>query len=178
MNKEVIYDCFDIEDKDIVKRIKSNDRDLIEQAYEDLYNKYSKLAFVCINNIVKNYSDSEDLLADTFLKVFENRDSLIEEKNLKYYIVTTAKNTSLNFVMKKRLETVNVDDMFLEDIEDADSNINEMIDVMKQYLNDIEMKIVLNHLIYALTFEEIGSHMNLSSNTVKTTYYRALKKVK
>ena len=95
-------------DNILIKKLKSKDRDMQEEGFEGIYYKYAKLAFTCINEIVKNYSDSEDLVSETFLSIFNKRETLLEEKNIKYYIVISAKNMALNFINKKKREDIYV----------------------------------------------------------------------
>ena len=54
----------------------------------------------------------------------------------------------------------------------------DMIDILRRNLEMVEVDIIIDHLVYAYTFEEIGHKLGLSTNTVKTKYFRALKKVK
>lgn len=167
-----------LDDKILIHKLKSNNPDLINEGFEGIFNKYSKLIFVCINNIVKDRISVEDLVSDTFLRLYENREKLKADKNFKYYLVTIAKNISLNELSKKQIEYSNVDDMYLEDVVDDKKDISEIINRLNEVLDIDEVKIVINHLIYGFTFEEIAYKTSQSTNTIKTKYYRAIKKVK
>ena len=168
----------EIDDKILIKKLKSKDQYKVDEAFEALYQKYSKLVYVCIKKYIKNNADIEDILSDTFLKIFEHRYDLNEAKNFKYYIVTTANNLAINFVKKKNNNYDLIDIDVVDEYESDDSEIKGMIDKLKEYLNDEEINIIIMHLIYAYTFDEIAKKENESENTIKTKYYRALKKVK
>ena len=168
----------EISDSLLIKKLKSKNRELIDEGYEGIYYKYAKLAFLCIHQIVKNYQDSEDLTQDVFINIFNNRDRLIEEKNLKYYIVVSAKNAAITFITKKKLECEYNDNYIYEDVSDSDSHIQEIINIMRKYLDEEEIDIIIDHIIYGDSFKDIASKKGVSENTIKTKYYRAIDKVK
>ena len=49
---------------------------------------------------------------------------------------------------------------------------------LKASLREIEVKIILLHLLEVKTFNEISKIVSMKEKTVKTCYYRALKKIK
>jgi RNA polymerase sigma-70 factor (ECF subfamily) len=44
-----------------------------------------------------------------------------------------------------------------------------------QSLSDLDQKILAGHVRFEMTFAEMAKQLDLSENTVKTRYYRALK---
>ena len=73
-------------EKRALKLLQSKKQTDIDMGFEYFFEKYSKLAFVCIYNITKNKEDSKDLVSDTFFSFFNKRDKLDKEKNIKYYM--------------------------------------------------------------------------------------------
>ena len=55
---------------------------------------------------------------------------------------------------------------------------NELIDMLSDYLTDEEINIIIYHFLYNETFENIAKKLNKNPNTIRTTYFRSLKKVK
>ena len=174
MNK----DYMNIPDHSIIKKLKSKDQNIVESGYEELYYKYSKLAYTCIKSIIRNSFDSEDITQDTFLSIFNNRDKLVSEKNLKYYVVVSAKNNALTFLSKKKLETRVDDDFIYDEAPSSNSELREIVEEIKKYLDKEEVDIILSHLLYGDTFSDIANKYNVSVNTIKTKYYRAIEKVR
>ena len=168
----------ELNDKILIKKLKSNNQQDIDDGFEGIYQKYSKLLYVCIHKYVASKENVEDLVSDTFLKVYENRYNLKADKNFKYYLVTTAKNLAINFIKKKENEVDVLDIDVVDENIYEDSNLKDMIDILRRNLEREEVDIIIDHLVYAYTFEEIGHKLGLSTNTVKTKYFRALKKVK
>lgn len=158
------------------KELKSNDPEIRMQAFNNIYNCYFKLVCFCVSQYVKNLEDLEEIVDDTFLSFFNNLDHLDESKNLKYYLLTIAKNKSLNYLRKNNKYTLLSDEMLLTIPYKDESFNNDILDVLKTILNYEELVIIMKHLIYGYSFKEIASYQNQSINTIMSTYRRALKK--
>ena len=55
---------------------------------------------------------------------------------------------------------------------------NELLSELKKYLNELEIKIIIYHLVYNFRFKEISDKLNIKINTVISIYNRAIKKFK
>ena len=53
---------------------------------------------------------------------------------------------------------------------------HDTLKVLKENLSDIEYNILSLHLFSELTFKEISSKLNMKESSVKTLYFRTLKK--
>lgn len=64
---------------------------------EQLYYKYSKLAYCVVGHYIERESDREDVVHDAFLKLIPKTE-LLQEMNetvLRTYVITTARNTAI-----------------------------------------------------------------------------------
>jgi RNA polymerase sigma factor (sigma-70 family) len=73
-------------------RIKASD----QAAFEVLFNLFQATIFNFLLFKTKDSSLAEDLLQETFLKVWKNRSTLDEARSLKNYLYTIADNLALN----------------------------------------------------------------------------------
>lgn len=80
--------------EDLISNYKNNN----ELAIEDIVAQYSNYVYKIIKNISKNISneDTEEILLDVFMAVWNNREKLKEELSLKPYIVGVTKNAIKN----------------------------------------------------------------------------------
>ncbi len=162
-----------------VRTLKGNKQNDIEEAFCYLYNKYCKLVYSCILAIVKDSRDAEELTDDTFIKLFNNRQNISEEKNFKFFLVTIAKNLAIDFLRKKRAKIVLDEEYIFNCIQTEEPK--EWIDIrheMAKHLTDEEIEIILAHLVFGETFQTISNHYNVSIHTIKSKYFRAIKKFK
>lgn len=167
------------DDKKIIERIKNSSSSEKNQIFEDIYNQYYKLICFVIAKIVVNDDDIEELANDTFLKLFENITSV--KTSIKYYLVRSAKNISINFEKKNKKKII-VEDKTIDSVMDyqdySNKNYQEVIEFLETFLNEEEIVIIINHIVYDKTFKWISKKKKKTENTIKTIYYRAMEKVK
>jgi RNA polymerase sigma-70 factor (ECF subfamily) len=153
-------------------------RDLInkdQDAFNEVYASYRKLLFFIIVSIVKNETIAEDLLQDTFVKVYEAVGNLKDLDSFHSYITLTAKNLALNEVKKmRRVESLDP----LEDIYGVEEQSFTLLDEIAAYLTDLENTIVIYKIVHDRGFKEISDLTDIPLSTVYQIYTRALKKIK
>lgn len=80
--------------KEITLAIKAGSKDVFRSVYRA---EFQNLVHF-VHSYVMNKQDAEDLVQETMLAVWENRDSLNPERNFRSYIYTIARNKSLNYL--------------------------------------------------------------------------------
>lgn len=166
-------------DKQAIRALKGNNNCEIEAAFNYIYDKYCKLIFLCILTMVKDKRDAEELTNDVFIKVFNNRHRLCEEKNIKYYLVTIAKNISIDFLKRKRVIIILNEEYVFNCVENSTNDeLSSIKEELKLYLNELDTEIIIEHIIFELKFVEIAQHHHLPLNSVKTKYFRAINKIR
>lgn len=86
----------DNDDRKLVTELKlKNKRDL---AFHTLVNKYQKRLYWHIRKIILSHEDTDDILQNTFIKVWRNIDSFREESSLYTWLYRIATNESLTFI--------------------------------------------------------------------------------
>lgn len=167
-------------DKLLVKYIKSainaKDKNALDNAFNMVYNEYSKLIKYVSYQIVRSNNDADDIVQDTFVN-FLNKINKIKLVNIKYYLVTTAKNFSINLSKSynKQIVLGYEDDIIIQSKSD---NINEMISLLKKELNSEEVDIIVRHLVFNCTFKEIAKEYNVTTSSITNKYARAINKFK
>lgn len=71
-----------------------------EQAFEKIYNLYSSRLFGNIYRMVKSESTAEEILQDTFLKIWYNRAGIDLDKSFRSYLFRIAENNVYDFFRK------------------------------------------------------------------------------
>lgn len=163
-------------EKKLRAAIKSNNINKIEIIFEDIYYEYGKLVGFIISKYVSKKEDIEELVDDVFINFFK---VLYKTKieNIKYYLVTQAKNASINFINKKsnKIDYIYDESIIFNEI-DNKSKYYEIINEMKHYLDENEINIIILHTIYNYTFDEIASKLSKPLSSIASTYRRAIKK--
>lgn len=118
--------------KQIFLEIKANK----QEGYEKLYSKYNKLVYSIAFSILKNQTDSEDIVQIVFSKIYELPINMLPTKNEASWIYSLTKNTSISFLRKKR-NYLNIEDIY--ELENKNSEIEEIIekDLYKRLLKKL-----------------------------------------
>ena len=85
---------------------------------------------------------------------------------------------AIDFLKHKRI-TIVLDEEYIYNCIQSEKH-EELVDIkndLLEYLSQLEVEIILSHIIFGETFQEIASFYNLSIHTIKTKYFRALKKL-
>lgn len=127
--------------------------------------------------IVNNTADAEDAVNETFLGLFNN---YFNVRNIKYYLITSIKNTSYNILKRIKKEShLSIED---NNIDIADINqqneIDSFFDELRQFLSQEEIDIISYHLIYNLSFSDIAKNTGVSRFSIAGKYRRAIAKIK
>lgn len=160
-----------------------NDRKIVlglknrsEEAFEECYYQYKNLVFYVIIKITKNIELAEELVQDTFIKMYQQIDSF-DGKYFQAWLLTIAKNLTLNEIKKRKLE-IEYGDYLVADILDSKNEMKQLIQDLEEILNPKEYEIFILKIIYDMKQREIAEYLNIPIGTVGWTYQEALKKVK
>ena len=163
--------------KEIKKAVNNNNRSLLEAVFEQIYYKYSQLVKYVIYKLVGDSDLTDDLTQEVFTSFFNTIRSS-EIKNIKYLLVTIAKNKSIDYLRKNKIDVIVDDNLVLNFGYEQENNISEMINDLRLYLSEDEIEIIVLHLVYDFTFKKIASIQNVTTSVINNKYNRAIKKYK
>ena len=166
------------ETNNIVKRCKS--RDPIAQ--KALYAKYSPLFYGICLRYLKNAQESEDVLIESFFKIFTKIDQFKEEGSFEGWMKRIVVNSCLMRIRKNNNLNLHVDlETAYHVKEDAtaitDINHSELLEL----INDLPKgyRTVFNmYVIEGYKHREIGEILGISINTSKSQLILAKKKMR
>lgn len=171
-----------VEDKDIFFIQKLEEGDMT--AMEFLYVKYAPQVKSFVYAFLKNEADTEDLVHDIFLKIWEERSRISHVLSFKSYLYTMTRNMIYNKLKKSGVHTRFVDasssNQANQDLEkkiitrDLLQHINkEMNKLPKKQRNIYEMNRAED-----LTYNEISDKLGISPKTVQYHIGKVLIKLK
>lgn len=156
-----------------------------KSAFEKLYERYKQKIFNFILNMLNDQAKAEDLTQEVFLKVYKNAEKFSEDAKFSTWIYTIAKNTTIDYIRKKKDVLVGQSEdgsEWLENQIDEEQNI-EMQVILK---SDIEIlqkcieKLVINQrealclrVFSDFSYEEIAKVLNKSTSSIKSLINRS-----
>ena len=155
-------------------------------AFDMLYNKYSKRLYKFAYSILKSSEESENIVQDVFLSLWENRNKVEKDSSVKYYVFTIAYNSAISIIRKKARESQFIEYLkSLQDLNQEPINIeleyNELTDKLNDIINhlpDRQKAVYLLHKVEGLKYIEIAERLNISVNTIESHMSRALKTIR
>lgn len=155
---------------DLLRRIKDKDIKALEELYSVMKNCVYGLAFT----YTKSHSDSEDIVQDTFLNIWE-KCSHYKENNPKAWIMTITKNLAKNCIQKNKMSSELNEDIYAKD-EFSKVFDTDMLNTLLSNLKETECQIVVMYS-YGFTHAEIAEILSIPAPTVRWKYTNAIKKL-
>lgn len=162
----------------LIHKIGDGQKDALARLYENT--KASVYGFAL--SFLKNGADAEDILQETYLRIWENADSYKAKGTPMAWILTITKNLCLMKLREKKkhqdLEPEQWDMEF--HIPDTAGNTEDrhLLEAALNILLEEERQIILLHAVSGLKFREISDLLGIGLSTVLSKYHRALKKMK
>lgn len=154
------------------------------EAFQQLYHNTDRTVYGFILSITKNPQDAEEIMQETFLKIWISAGSYQSLGKPLAWIFTIARNLCyMKFRDQKHESDIGLSDLsegelgeFCPQIEDAADKL--VLFAALQILKEEERQIVLLHTTAGLKHREIAASLQLPLPTVLSKYNRAMKKMK
>jgi len=167
---------------DDVRRLIMGDQGAFEKIYDLCSEKLFRLAF----RFLKDAEQSEEIVQETFINLWVNREKLDSQGNIWLYLYVIGKRLSLNElrnISQSKIHTENLLANFSETHNTTEESVfaNEFELLTKKVIGDLPKQ---QQIIFRLSrFEgfshrEIADQLNISPNTVKNHMGTALKTIK
>lgn len=170
------------EKKKIREYYKNNELDL-----EVIIDEYSRYIYKIIENMAIQYlskEDVEEIISDTFVVLWKNRDKLDKTKDLSPYIAGITKN-----LVREKTRVINIHN----DISDYENIIQDffkidmlceqrekiaIIDKTVKDMKKIDIEIFELYYYSSMKYNEISNILNMSEFTIKSKLFRIRKKIR
>ncbi len=155
------------------------------QAFKKLLQEYQKPLYNHIRTIVLNHDDTDDVLQNTFIKVFQYLNKFKGESRLFSWMYRIATNEALTFLNKKaKINGVSSETLQNKTIDNLKADVyfdgNEIqIKLQKAIVSLPEKQQLVFKMKYfeELKYEEISEILGTSVGSLKASYHHAVKKI-
>ena len=155
------------------------------EAFKELVQCYQKPLYYHIRNIVLNHDDTDDVLQNTFIKVFSNIGNFKGESKLYSWMYRIATNESLTFIeqraKKQGISNVELQQKAILNLEsDVYFEGNEIqLQLQKAIATLPEKQQLVFKMKYFedMKYENISEILDTSVGGLKANYHHAVKKI-
>lgn len=153
-----------------------------KEALAELYRATHASVYGFSLSMLKSVADAEDVLQETYIKIWTSAGSYKANGTPMAWILTIAKNLALMKMREKRrhqdLEPEEWDLKFHTPDTAENTEERHLLMAALQVLQEEEKQIVMLHAVSGLKHREIAELLSLALPTVLSKYHRALKKLK
>jgi len=180
-NKKVAAEEYS--DKELLEKFRNPDTQ--HYAFNLLVKQYSKRIYWHVRKIVIDHDDANDVVQNTFVKIWKNLGEFREDSQLFTWIYRIATNEALSFLKQKKTK-------FMIPFGDVEYELSNNLTADTHFNgNHIQLKLqravltlpekqrlVFNMKYYDdLKYEEIAEILNLTVGGLKASYHHAVKKI-
>lgn len=151
-------------------------------AFSTIFNAYYKDLILFAGRITKNVDIAEEIVQDTFVSLWEDRESINITSSLKSYLLKTVKNRCIDWfrhkkIIKKHNDFVSEKPLQLDYDTDSYvlfSELQEQLDVILNKLPDDITEAYRMNRDKGLTYHDIAELLNVSVRTIEVRIGKAL----
>ena len=171
-----------MQDKILVEKLKSGNR----EAFDILYEKYQNLAVRTAYLIMGNLADSEDVVQDTFVKVWLYADRIQNADSFQAWMLQILVRTAYRNAKKKRKEFPDEETVNRMENRTCASSLDKVIQMeeaerLKAAIKALPIRhrsVVVLFYYNQLEIKEIADMLGIMEGTVKSRLHTARKRMK
>jgi RNA polymerase sigma-70 factor, ECF subfamily len=167
------------------------DRHLIEEfqqgdefAFVSLYNRYKGPVYAFCVKMLDDREVARDVMQETFLRVYENRDRLANTTAFKSWVFTIARNQCLNQIRKGRWQVPLGDEGEVPhprgDTPVSDLEKSERVALVTHHMNQLKAdyrEVLVLREYQNMSYEEIAAVTRSTISAVKSRLFKARRKL-
>lgn len=156
------------------------------ESFEHLYRKYFPRLFAFSMHLTRSRDDADEIVQETFIKIWETRERLNPDLPFAAYIIKIARNLIYNKTTKRLREADlafnysqiqrNTSEVTAEEI-----NYNQLNTLLSEVVNQLpfmQKKVFTMSRLHGMSNQEIASRLQLSQSTVENHINLATRKLK
>ena len=155
------------------------------EAFRELLHRYQERLYWQIRNIVKNHEDADDVLQNTFIKIFRNIEKFKGESQLFSWMYRIATNESITFLNKRSKKMqISSEELQQQIIDNLETDVyfeGDKIQLKLQKaiatLPEKQQQVFNMKYFQELKYKEISDILGTSEGALKASYHIATRKI-
>ena len=151
-----------------------------EEGFRQLVLAYQHRLYQVIRRQLPSHEDADDVLQNTFLKVFRHLDGFEGRSELYTWMYRIAQNEVFNFVRRNaKMKMVALENQ-VEKREEPHLNPDELVRYLEMAVNDLpeRQRMVFRMRYYdELSYKQMAEILKLTEGALKASFHHAVKKI-
>lgn len=170
-------------DRELASKIKLGDL----HSFDLIYKRYSARIYSFAFGLLKSKNDSEDLVQEVFIKLWNIKEGINENLSIKSFLFTIAYNMSITVIRKKIKKTEFVDlvsalqepiELTLNSIDIEYKELEASVNKIIEELPNRQKAVYKLSREEELSYKEISKKLCISINTVENHMVKALRHIR
>ena len=156
-----------------------SNRPFNEDNFEHTFKTYFSPLCNYVNSHIKDWEGSREIVQSTFMKIWENKESIEVTTTAKTYLYSAVKNKMIDYIRANKRRGEVEDDLDVDEFDDQPEIIDSMV-LRQEIMNSLDKlkpkmkKIFSLCKIEGLTYGEVASYLDISKRTVEDNIAKAL----
>ncbi len=162
-------------DWEVVQQVMGGESD----RFSEIVSRYKKAIYSLCYRMIKNQEEAEDLSQEVFIKVYQYLKKYDPQYKFSTWILKIATNTTIDYLRKKKVETLPLEEEIQSKQESASAEIVYFHRHNKQLIEDAIQKLPADYRIlvilyhqHGLSYQEIADTLKLPMSKVKNRLHR------
>ena len=162
-------------DRELMERVKGRD----DNAFEELVNRYKNKLFSLVCRLINNRDEAEDILQETFLRVYRERERYDPYFCFSTWVYTIALNLTKNYLKRRstfkflELSLIQDDKRYSSESDASDSGLKTLLeDAIAKLPTKYRSSLVMRD-VNQLAYEEMAQILKVPLGTIKSRVNRA-----
>lgn len=155
-----------------------------QKGFRFLVEIYSPMLYNVIRRMLKSHEDTNDILQNTFIKVWNSLDNFRFDCKIYTWIYRIAVNEAITFLNKNKIDnSLSVEDIVVsntlcaDDDSISDTEIAHKLNKAMDILPEKQRKVFYLKYFLDLKYEEISKQLDTSIGALKANFHHAVKKI-
>ena len=149
-------------------------------AFQLIVKFFGPMLYAIIFKIVKNHTDTDDILQNTFIKVWQNLPKFNFKSQIYTWCYTIGKNESLGWLRKNKVSYI------LDEVVNEPSYLSALgtEEIWTKLTSAVELLPAKQKRVFEMkyfmdkTYDEISQELNLTTGGLKANYHHAVQKIR
>ena len=156
-----------------------------EKAFRELISLYKERLYWHVRKIVISHDDTDDVLQNTFIKIYKNIGKFKQESKLFSWMYRIATNEAITFINKRNKERkIDISEVQEQIVSTLESDIyfsgEEIQEILQKAIASLPQKqqLVFNMKYFDnMKYTQISEILGTSVGALKASYFHAVKKI-
>jgi RNA polymerase sigma-70 factor, ECF subfamily len=178
--KNGMNDISKLSDKQLYNLVKNESGKTKEDAFAELYSRYSRGVYAYCRRILGDVVLAEDIFQETFLSFLKTTEQERVMTNVQAFLLRIARNLCLNTNRERKVNLLSIEDFDLgiEDNGLESTELTKLIVTAMDLLTDEQREAVILQVYHDMSYQQMSEFLEIPVSTVRNRVTRGKQQIR